>query len=85
MQINENYRIERDRYNYILVHTGEYVNQTTGEITYPETRSYYPDLASCCRGAVRQGVDCDSLDTILASLERLEREIVAAIMLGGVQ
>ena len=83
MKINNRFSISRDRYNYILTHTGEYTNLETGEISYPETRSYYPDLASCCRGVIRQDTDVTDLQTILDSLERLQNEITAAIMIGG--
>lgn len=83
MKINDRFTIRRDKYNYILVETNEYVNPTTGEITHPEIRSYYPDLISACKGLIKRDVDTENMQTIIDSHERLVAEISAAILLAG--
>ena len=56
MKINERFSIIKDRYNCILIETGEYIHPETGEISHPESRSYYPDLECCCRAMLKRDI-----------------------------
>ncbi len=82
MQINDDWSIKKDSYNFILVqHTigkSKIVDGVETGLNPVETTSFYPSLLTACLAMRKKNVVVDSIETIITTLTQSTEDIVKA-------
>jgi len=82
MKINEDYRIERDKHNFIIVETRS-TQKKDGTIGFIEVKNFYPTLKLACLAVIRKSVEVETMEAILDSINTATFQIEEAIGLVG--
>ena len=80
MKIDNNYRIEKDTYSWMLIYEYEHIPESgknKGETIISQKAWYYPTMKSCLMGYVSQKADPNNttLDGLIAQLIKIEKTI----------
>ena len=82
MEINDDWSIKKDSYNFILVqHTigrSKIIDGVETGLNPIETSSFYPSLLTACLAMRKKNVVVDSIETIITTLTQSTEDIINA-------
>ena len=74
MKLNDEFLLEQDNYNFIIIKLTPFEAHTSGDKEYPagfsESRTYYPTIQSALTRMVQKGIVTDNITSILDSINK---------------